>query len=103
MSVDRGVPTRHALAVDFGTSYTVATARWPDGRARAILVDGSPLLPSAVYLEPDGHLVAGRDAVYSARLGASARPSEAAGLNRVPSAAGRAEPPMPEPVDPRRS
>ena len=68
MSLDRGVPARHALGIDFGTSYTVAMARWPDGHARAILVDGSPLLPSAVYLEPDGHLIAGRDAVYSARL-----------------------------------
>jgi hypothetical protein len=68
MSLDRGVPTRHALGVDFGTVYTVAMARWPDGHTRAILVDGSPLLPSAVYLEPDGHLIAGRDAVYGARL-----------------------------------
>ena len=42
--------------------------RWPDGRARPLLVDGSPLLPSAVYAEPDGALVVGRDAVHSARL-----------------------------------
>jgi molecular chaperone DnaK len=59
---------RHALGVDFGTSNTVAVARWPDGRARPILIDGSPLLPSAVYAEPDGQLIAGRDAVHSARL-----------------------------------
>src|SRR5690349_16065464 len=64
MSIDQG---RHSLGVDFGTSNTVAVARWPDGRARPILVDGSPLLPSAVYAEKDGHLVAGRDAVHSAR------------------------------------
>ena len=64
MSIDQG---RHSLGVDFGTSNTVAVARWPDGRARPILVDGSPLLPSAVYAEPDGHLIAGRDAVHSAR------------------------------------
>jgi actin-like ATPase involved in cell morphogenesis len=68
MSVDRGALKRHALGIDFGTSYTVAVARWPDGHTRAILVDGSPLLPSAVYLEPDGTLLAGRDAVHSARL-----------------------------------
>ena len=68
MSIDRGGPKRHALGVDFGTSNTVAVARWPDGRARPILVDGSPLLPSAVYAEPDGTLIAGRDAVHSARL-----------------------------------
>ncbi|GAA3339981.1 hypothetical protein GCM10020358_25810 [Amorphoplanes nipponensis] len=64
MSIDQG---RHSLGVDFGTSNTVAVARWPDGRARPILVDGSPLLPSAVYAESSGHLVAGRDAVHSAR------------------------------------
>src|SRR4029453_12348307 len=67
MAIDQGEP-RHALGVDFGTSNTVAVARWPDGRARPILVDGSPLLPSAVYAEPDGQLIVGRDAVHSARL-----------------------------------
>src|SRR3712207_468230 len=68
MSIDQGPPKRHALGVDFGTSNTVAVARWPDGRARPILIDGSPLLPSAVYAEPDGQLIVGRDAVHSARL-----------------------------------
>ncbi|MFD0582095.1 Hsp70 family protein [Dactylosporangium darangshiense] len=55
-----------ALGVDFGTSHTVAVARWPDGRARPLLFDGSPLLPSAVSMEQQG-LVVGRDAVHSAR------------------------------------
>jgi len=68
MSIDRGRSGRHALGVDFGTSNTVAVAQWPDGRARPILIDGSPLLPSAVYAEPDGQLVSGRDAIYSARI-----------------------------------
>src|SRR5690242_20755498 len=68
MATDPGGPKRHALGVDFGTSNTVAVARWPDGRARPILVDGSPLLPSAVYAEPNGTLIVGRDAVHSARL-----------------------------------
>jgi actin-like ATPase involved in cell morphogenesis len=68
MSIDPGRPRRHALGVDFGTSNTVAVARWPDGRARPILVDGSPLLPSAVYAEPDGTLSVGRDAIHSSRL-----------------------------------
>ncbi len=68
MAIDQGEPKRHALGVDFGTSNTVAVARWPDGRARPILVDGSPLLPSAVYAETDGSLSVGRDAVHSARL-----------------------------------
>ena len=57
-----------ALGVDFGTSHTVAIVRAADGRVRPLLVDGSPLLPSAVYAEPDGALVVGRDAVHSARL-----------------------------------
>ncbi|WP_433084118.1 Hsp70 family protein [Dactylosporangium sp. CA-052675] len=55
-----------ALGVDFGTSHTVAVARWPDGRTRPLLFDGSPLLPSAVTLEEQG-LVVGRDAVHAAR------------------------------------
>ncbi|HEX5200755.1 MAG TPA: Hsp70 family protein [Actinoplanes sp.] len=68
MAADPGSPKRHALGVDFGTSNTVAVARWPDGRARPILVDGSPLLPSAVFAEAGGTLAVGRDAVHSARL-----------------------------------
>jgi Ethanolamine utilization protein EutJ (predicted chaperonin) len=56
------------LGVDFGTSNTVAVVRWPDGRSRALLFDGSPLLPSAVYAEPAGTVIVGRDAVHSARL-----------------------------------
>lgn len=68
MSIDQDGPKRYALGVDFGTSNTVAVARWPDGRARPILVDGSPLLPSAVFAESDGTLLVGRDAVHSARL-----------------------------------
>ncbi|WP_238008188.1 Hsp70 family protein [Dactylosporangium sp. AC04546] len=57
-----------ALGVDFGTSHTVAVARWPDGRVRPLLFDGSPLLPSAVFGPSDETaLVVGRDAVHSAR------------------------------------
>src|SRR5215831_1809801 len=56
------------LGVDFGTSNTVAVMRWPDNRARTLLFDGSPLLPSAVYAESGGALAVGRDAVHSARL-----------------------------------
>ena len=52
MATDPGGPKRHALGVDFGTSNTVAVARWPDGRARPILVDGSPLLKA--YFERVG-------------------------------------------------
>jgi hypothetical protein len=56
------------LGVDFGTSNTVAVVRMPDGRSRSLLFEGSPLLPSAVYAEPLGTFVVGRDAIHSARL-----------------------------------
>ncbi|HEU4421252.1 MAG TPA: Hsp70 family protein [Pilimelia sp.] len=55
------------LGVDFGTSNTVAVLAWPDGRVKPVLFDGSPLLPSAVYADPDGGLLVGRDAVHAAR------------------------------------
>jgi molecular chaperone DnaK (HSP70) len=56
------------LGIDFGTSNTVAMVRAGAGRARPLLFDASPLLPSAVYLDLDGRLVAGRDAERSARM-----------------------------------
>lgn len=56
------------LAIDFGTSNTAAMVRRPDGRGEPLLFDGSPLLPSAVFVLPDGTLIVGRDAVHSARL-----------------------------------
>ena len=56
------------LAVDFGTSNTVAMLRRPDGQAEAVLFDGSPVLASAVFVQPDGQVLAGRDAIFSARL-----------------------------------
>ncbi|GLI02970.1 hypothetical protein Pa4123_82480 [Phytohabitans aurantiacus] len=68
MPADRTPTSGHALGIDFGTSHTVAVVRWPDGRARPLLVDGSPLLPSAVYAEPGGAFAVGRDALHSARL-----------------------------------
>jgi ABC-type branched-subunit amino acid transport system substrate-binding protein len=56
------------LGIDFGTSNTVAVLRWPDGRSKALLFDGAPIMPSAVYAAEDGSILAGRDAVHSARL-----------------------------------
>jgi hypothetical protein len=55
------------LSVDFGTSNTVAALGLPDGRVRPLLFDGSPTLPSAVFLDPAGGLLVGRDAVHTAR------------------------------------
>ncbi|MDQ7904658.1 Hsp70 family protein [Phytohabitans sp. ZYX-F-186] len=40
----------------------------PGGRARLLLVDGYPQLPSAVCLTPAGTLVVGRAALYAARF-----------------------------------
>lgn len=60
--------TGFRLGIDFGTSHTTAILRWPDGHARPILFEGSPLLPSAVYANPDGQLLVGRDAIHAARL-----------------------------------
>ncbi|WP_432841909.1 Hsp70 family protein [Dactylosporangium sp. CA-092794] len=56
------------LGVDFGTSHTVAVVSRPDGRTEALLFDSSPLLPSAVFADPGGALLTGRDAERSARL-----------------------------------
>lgn len=56
------------LGIDFGTSNTVALVRTQDGRIRPLLFDGSPLLPSAVYLGTDGRPVVGRDAERNARV-----------------------------------
>ncbi|GAA1873982.1 hypothetical protein GCM10009687_47420 [Asanoa iriomotensis] len=52
------------LGIDFGTSHTVAVLASPGEPARTILFDGSPLLPSAVCLDPQGRLVVGRDAIH---------------------------------------
>lgn len=57
-----------ALAVELGAVHTVAMLGHPDGRVEPLLFDSSPLLPSAVFAQPDGSLLAGRDAVHAARL-----------------------------------
>ncbi|WP_344407348.1 Hsp70 family protein [Dactylosporangium fulvum] len=55
------------LGVDLGTSSTVAFLRRDDGTAEPVLFDGAPLLPSAVYADPGGELLVGRDALHAAR------------------------------------
>src|SRR5262245_50987973 len=57
----------HLVAIDFGSTNTVAVLRSPGGRRRVLLFDGSPLLPSAVYAAPSGELLVGRDAAHMAR------------------------------------
>ena len=56
------------LAIDFGTSNTVAALLIEGQAPRTVTFDASPLLPSAVYLDPDGQLTVGRDAQRLARL-----------------------------------
>jgi molecular chaperone DnaK len=56
------------LGIDFGTCNTTGVLRVPDGRIRPLLFDGTPLMPSAVYLTPQGQLLVGRDAERHARV-----------------------------------
>jgi molecular chaperone DnaK (HSP70) len=42
--------------------------RRPDSSVRPLLFDGSPLLPSAVFADPDGRMLVGQDAERGARL-----------------------------------
>jgi actin-like ATPase involved in cell morphogenesis len=57
------------LAIDFGTTNTVAVARRNGAAPRVVSVDGAPYQPSAVLLGADGALVVGTDAL---RLGRAA-------------------------------
>jgi hypothetical protein len=62
-------PAAFGLGIDFGTSNTVAMLRWPDGRVKPLLFEGSPLLPSAVFAPADGGaLIVGTDALHHARF-----------------------------------
>ncbi|SDL36184.1 Hsp70 protein [Glycomyces sambucus] len=56
------MPADYLLSVDLGTSHTVAVVVWPDGRTRPLLFDGSPVMPSAVFLDPAGNIHTGKDA-----------------------------------------
>ncbi len=56
------------LGIDFGTSNTAAMLRAADGRVRPLLFDSAPLMPTAVYLTPEGQMLVGRDAEHSARI-----------------------------------
>src|SRR4051812_17030345 len=57
----------YRLGVDFGTSSTVALLAGPDGRERQLLFGETPVMPSAVYLDPDGVLLVGADALRASR------------------------------------
>ena len=55
----------HRLAVDLGTCNTVAVVARDATGPRALVFDGSPVLPSAVFLDRTGALLVGRDAERS--------------------------------------
>lgn len=54
------------LAIDCGTTSTVAVLAWPDGSWSPLSFDGAPHLPSAVYLSPDGDVWTGQRAWQAA-------------------------------------
>lgn len=56
------------LAIDFGTTTTVAAVRADGSPPRLLAIDGSPLMPSSVFLTESGTLTVGRDADRQARL-----------------------------------
>jgi Rieske Fe-S protein/Ethanolamine utilization protein EutJ (predicted chaperonin) len=60
-------PGGNRLGIDFGTSSTVAVLAGPDGRHRQLLFGETPVMPSAVCLDPTGALVVGGDAVRLSR------------------------------------
>jgi actin-like ATPase involved in cell morphogenesis len=59
------------LAVDLGTSNTVAALRIGSSEPRLLRLSGEQTLPSAVWLDRNGQLVVGRDAERQARLDAA--------------------------------
>lgn len=61
-----GNRNRPQLGIDFGTSSTVAVLAVAGREPRPLLFDGSPVLPSAVCLDPTGQLLTGRDALHTA-------------------------------------
>ncbi|MCD0442919.1 Hsp70 family protein [Glycomyces sp. A-F 0318] len=65
--MSNSLPRPASISIDFGTSHTVATIRRADGRVHQQLFDGSPQLPSAVFMNDEGGPVVGADAVHSGR------------------------------------
>ncbi|HEU5126875.1 MAG TPA: Hsp70 family protein [Glycomyces sp.] len=65
--MDTAQRTAAALGIDFGTHHTVATVARADGRRHQLLFEGSPLLPSGIYLDYDASLLVGRDAAREGR------------------------------------
>jgi hypothetical protein len=66
--MDTARRTAAAIGIDFGTHHTVAAVLRDDSRRHQLLFDGTPLLPSGVYLDTDRVLRLGRDALREGRL-----------------------------------
>ena len=49
----------YGLGIDLGTTFTAAAAGTPDGTEMLSLADRAMVMPSVVYLDPDGALVTG--------------------------------------------
>ncbi|GAA2022654.1 hypothetical protein GCM10009779_03120 [Polymorphospora rubra] len=52
-------PGEACLAIDCGTSSTVAVLAWPGGGWTGLRFDGGPVLPAGVWVAPDGSLLTG--------------------------------------------
>ncbi|MDQ3154441.1 MAG: Hsp70 family protein, partial [Actinomycetota bacterium] len=56
------------VAIDFGTSSTCAAVSLHGATPQVVVVDGAPLMPSAVCAAPDGTLFVGHDAERQAAI-----------------------------------
>ncbi|MFC4001520.1 type VII secretion-associated protein [Prauserella oleivorans] len=56
------------VAVDFGTSSTCVVASVNGREPQVVVIDGQPLMPSAVYAAPDGTLFVGQEAERQAAV-----------------------------------
>ncbi|MDN3239352.1 Hsp70 family protein [Glycomyces tritici] len=65
--MDSAPRTAAALGIDFGTHHTVATVLRDDGRRHQLLFEGTPLLPSGIYLDNEASISVGRDAAREGR------------------------------------
>ncbi|MFG3341543.1 Hsp70 family protein [Glycomyces sp. NPDC048151] len=65
--MDSASRTAAALGIDFGTHHTVATVLRDDGRRHQLLFEGTPLLPSGIYLDHESSILVGSDAAREGR------------------------------------
>lgn len=56
------------VSIDFGTSSTCTVASVGGGEPHVVVIDGQPLVPSAVFAAPDGTLFVGHEAERQAAI-----------------------------------